>query len=90
MQQAMLPHHFKTAYPVIRRSRDVFSGTRHGASWRASIYIELYRDLRDVPQPQGLDLSALRHGSFFTREGKRRVPGSNPSYGTALSKNAIR
>ncbi|UCC55093.1 MAG: serine hydrolase [Gammaproteobacteria bacterium] len=31
----------------------------------------------------GLDLEQLRQGSFFTREGKRRVPGGGNSYGTA-------
>ncbi|MEN8106778.1 MAG: serine hydrolase [Pseudomonadota bacterium] len=30
-----------------------------------------------------LDLEQLRQGSFFTREGKRRVPGGGNSYGTA-------
>jgi hypothetical protein len=31
----------------------------------------------------GLDLRQLRQGSFFTSEGKRRVPGGGSSYGTA-------
>jgi hypothetical protein len=31
----------------------------------------------------GLNLEQLRQGSFFTREGKRRVPGGGNSYGTA-------
>jgi len=31
----------------------------------------------------GLDLELLRQGSFFTAEGKRRVPGPGSSYGTA-------
>lgn len=31
----------------------------------------------------GLDLELLRQGSFFTAEGKRRVPGAGSSYGTA-------
>ena len=31
----------------------------------------------------GLDLTQLRQGSFFTRIGKRKVPGGGNSYGTA-------
>ncbi len=31
----------------------------------------------------GLDLNALRQGSFFTRQGKRQVSGGGNSYGTA-------
>jgi len=40
----------------------------------------------------GLDLEQLRQGSFFTREGKHRVPGGGTSYGTAreLMKYALR
>lgn len=45
MQQAMLLRHFKTAYPVIRRSMDVFSGhatERAGAPLSISSYIETF------------------------------------------------
>jgi hypothetical protein len=46
----------------------------------ARLYIETF----ETPLSRnGLDLKALRQGSFFTREGKRRVPGSGLSYGTA-------
>jgi hypothetical protein len=45
---------------------------------------ELFR--RSFYEPvtrNGLDLELLRQGSFFTAEGKRRVPGPGSSYGTA-------
>jgi hypothetical protein len=60
---------------------------------------EMQRFFRETPRPEltelfrrsfyepvtrnGLDLELLRQGSFFTAEGKRRVPGPGSSYGTA-------
>jgi hypothetical protein len=45
---------------------------------------ELFRQTFFEPVTRnGLDLEQLRQGSFFTREGKRRVPGGGNSYGTA-------
>ncbi|MGQ0594912.1 MAG: hypothetical protein ACT4QB_20430 [Gammaproteobacteria bacterium] len=79
MQQAMLLRHFKTAYPVTPEVQGrFFRETPRGEL--ARLYIETF----EAPLSRnGLDLTALRQGSFFTREGKRRVPGSGPSYGTA-------
>ena len=79
MQQAMLLRHFKTAYPVTPEIQGrFFRDTPRGEL--ARLYIETF----EAPLSRnGLDLKALRQGSFFTHEGKRRVPGSGPSYGTA-------
>jgi hypothetical protein len=79
MQQAMLLRHFKTAYPVTPEVQGrFFRDTPRGEL--ARLYIETF----ETPLSRnGLDLKALRQGSFFTREGKRRVPGSGLSYGTA-------
>jgi Beta-lactamase enzyme family len=41
------------------------------------------RTFYDPVTRNGLDLELLRQGSFFTAEGKRRVPGPGSSYGTA-------
>ena len=41
------------------------------------------RTFYDPVTRNGLDLERLRQGSFFTAEGKRRVPGPGSSYGTA-------
>jgi hypothetical protein len=79
MQQAMLLRHFKTAYPVTPEAQGrFFRETPRGEL--ARLYIETF----EAPLSRnGLDLAALRQGSFFTQEGKRRVPGSGLSYGTA-------
>jgi hypothetical protein len=79
MQQAMLLRHFKTAYPVSPEVQArFFRETPRGEL--ARLYIETFEG---PISRNGLDLTALRQGSFFTAEGKRRVPGSGPSYGTA-------
>lgn len=41
------------------------------------------RTFYDPVTRNGLDLDLLRQGSFFTAQGKRRVPGPGNSYGTA-------
>jgi hypothetical protein len=79
MQQAMLLRPFKTGYPVgAEVQARFFRETQRGEL--ARLFIETF----EAPiSRNGLDLTALRQGSFFTAEGKRRVPGSGPSYGTA-------
>ena len=75
----MLLRHFKTAYPVTPEIQGRFFRDTPRDEL-ARLYIETF----EAPLSRnGLNLKALRQGSFFTREGKRRVPGSGPSYGTA-------
>jgi hypothetical protein len=65
--------HFGDAYPVSQAEADAFFAETPKA--------ELQRIFREATLPplskQGLDPEQLRQGSFFTREGKNRVPGTN-------------
>jgi hypothetical protein len=78
MKQALLIRHYAAAYPPSdAEATRFFAETGKG-------------DLRDllvetVQTPlarNGIDLEKLRQGSFFTRTGKRMVPGTN-SYATS-------
>ncbi|MGK0168705.1 MAG: hypothetical protein ACI9W2_000423 [Gammaproteobacteria bacterium] len=76
-EQAMLLTHFGTAYPVSTEEKAAF--LRDTSKTDLSALLE-----RSVQRPltrNGLDLTKLRQGSFFTRTGKRLVPGTS-SYAT--------
>jgi len=73
IKQLMLLRHFGAAYPVSAEEEETF--------WRETGRKELGELLLDsllTPVTRnGLDVDNLRQGSFFTAEGKRRVPGTN-------------
>ncbi|MEZ5542309.1 MAG: serine hydrolase [Pseudomonadota bacterium] len=73
IKQLLLLRHFGTAYPVSAEQEEAF--------WRdtprkAQSELLLESLLEPVTR-NGLDVENLRQGSFFTAEGKRRVPGTN-------------
>jgi hypothetical protein len=73
MKQLILLVHFGAEYPVSRERADAFL-----ADTPPKELSKLYLDAMLGPLARnGLDADALRQGSFFTREGKRRVPGTN-------------
>ena len=75
-RELLLLSHFGTAYPVSQQQTQDFlnntSKTQLG---------KIFRQAMDAPLIElGLDIEMLRQGSFFTRTGKARVPGTS-SYG---------
>jgi hypothetical protein len=79
MREVMLLRHYGTDYPPPEAEIQRFF-----LETPRSELTELFR--RSFYEPvmrNGLDLELLRQGSFFTAEGKRRVPGPGSSYGTA-------
>jgi hypothetical protein len=87
MKQLILLVHFGPDYPVPQEAADAFL-----ADTPQKELSKLYLDAMLGPLARnGLDAEKLRQGSFFTREGKRRVPGTN-SLATAreLMKYAVR
>jgi hypothetical protein len=73
MKRAMLLDHFGCDYPV---------STELGQSYfdetpKNQLTADLERILQGPLTRNGLDPDKLRQGGFFTREGKRRVPGTN-------------
>ncbi len=77
LKHAMLLRHFARAYPVpSEQAQDYFTGTA-----KSALSTDLARVMQDPVGRNGLDPGSLRQGSFFTRDGKRRVPGTN-SYAT--------
>ena len=79
MREAMLMRQYGRNYPPSEEALQRF----FRETPRAEL-TELFRRTFDDPLTRnGLDLDLLRQGSFFTAEGKRRVPGSGSSYGTA-------
>ena len=75
-RELLLLSHFGTAYPVSQQQTQDFlnntSKTQLG---------KIFRQAMDAPLIElGLDTEMLRQGSFFTRTGKARVPGTS-SYG---------
>ncbi len=73
MEQLILLHHFGTEYPVSPAAAEQFfketSKSELSGIFREAIQSPITRN--------GLDITKLRQGSFFTREGKTRVPGTN-------------
>jgi hypothetical protein len=79
MREAMLIRHFGKAYPVSEAEiRTFFKETPAAAR---TLLFE--RTFLEPMTRNGLDLELLRQGSFFTRGGKRIVPGPGESYGSA-------
>ncbi|MGD2187807.1 MAG: serine hydrolase [Desulfobacterales bacterium] len=77
MRELILLVNFEKAYPVSDgRAQQFFKSTPP-----KELAALLARALQDPVVRNGLDLSELRQGSFFTRHGKRRVPGTT-SYAT--------
>ena len=76
-KQLILMRQFGAAYPPSPEQEKQFFEASS-----AKLLGELFAQAIQGPVARnGLDLNAFRQGSFFTREGKRRVPGPN-SYAT--------
>jgi hypothetical protein len=79
MREAMLLRHFGKRYPVpeaeIRQFFDTTPKSELTALFERTFFEPVKRN--------GLELEALRQGSFFTATGKQKVPGAGDSYGTA-------
>ena len=73
MSQLVLLSHFGAEYPVSREATEKFFADTP-KSKLSSIYTKA---IQSPLTRNGLDVSKLRQGSFFTREGKARIPGSN-------------
>ena len=78
-REVMLLRQYGSAYPPSEAEiQRFFAQTPKGE------LTALYERSFFAPVTQnGLDLGALRQGSFFTAGGKQRVPGGGDSYGTA-------
>jgi hypothetical protein len=77
LRHLMLLVHFGAAYPVSEaEAQQFFKNTPP-----KELGVLLARALQDPVTRNGLDLEQLRQGSFFTRKGKRLVPGTT-SYAT--------
>jgi len=78
MKHAMLLAHFGREYPVSEeRAQEFFRDAP-----KAELGRLFARVMQEPVTRNGLDLQALRQGSFFTATGKRKVPGTT-SYGSA-------
>jgi hypothetical protein len=79
MREAMLIRQFGTSYPPseaeIKRFFDETPKKDLTALFERTFYEPVTRN--------GMNLDALRQGSFFTATGKQKVPGPGDSYGTA-------
>jgi hypothetical protein len=79
MRDTMLLRHYGRDYPVPEKEIRRFFKETPGKD-----LTELFqRTFYDPVTRNGLNLEQLRQGSFFTREGKRKVNGGGNSYGTA-------
>jgi hypothetical protein len=73
LEQMLLIRHFGTAYPASpEASREYLKDTP-----KAQLGKELLSAMRGSIVANGLDWNQLRQGSFFTRTGKEKVPGTN-------------
>ncbi len=72
-REALLLRHFGRGYPVdADQARAYFDDTPSG-----QLQADLARALEAPVSRNGLDLSRLRQGRFFTREAKRIIPGTS-------------
>ena len=79
MREAMLLRHFGKAYPPSEAQiRSFFADTP-----RAELTALYEKTFVEPLRRNGLDPAQFRQGSWFTAEGKKRVPGAGDSYGTA-------
>jgi hypothetical protein len=79
MWQTMLLAHFGTEYPVTKAQADQW----FKEAPRSELTRVYTAAIQGSVTRNGLDLKSLRQGSFFTREGKNRIPGQTYSYATA-------
>jgi len=79
MREAMLLRHFGKAYPPSEAEIQRFFKDTPRAELTALYEKTFVEPLRR----NGLDPAQFRQGSWFTAEGKKRVPGAGDSYGTA-------
>ena len=77
-KQAMLLTHYGTAYPVSDAEADRYFAETPKQELRDT----LVKAIQEPLARSGIDLEKLRQGSFFTRTGKQKVPGTN-SYSTS-------
>lgn len=78
MKEAMLMVHFGKQYPVPENEAiQFFNNTPKKELGQLAV-----KTFQDPVTRNGLNLDNFRQGSFFTRYGKSKVPGTN-SYGTA-------
>ena len=78
MKQAMLLVHFGDAYPVSdEQAKRFFDETP-----KQELTDLLAKTIQEPLARNGFDLERMRQGSFFTRTGKQKVPGTN-SYATS-------
>ncbi len=77
IKQAMLLVHWRRGYPVDNDVAERF----FNQTPKAELGALLVKTLQAPLQRNGMDLSRLRQGSFFTATGKRKVPGTS-SYAT--------
>ena len=79
MREALLLRHYGKDYPPpASEIQRFFSETP-----KQALTALFERTFFEPVTRNGLDLTQLRQGSFFTRIGKRKVPGGGNSYGTA-------
>jgi hypothetical protein len=79
MREAMLLRQFGAAYPIPEdQIRSFFATTK-----KSELTALFERTFVEPVTRNGLDVTLLRQGSVFTREGKRIVPGPGESYGSA-------
>ena len=79
MREAMLLRHFGKSYPPSEAEIQRFFKDTPRAELTALYEKTFVEPLRR----NGLDPAQFRQGSWFTAEGKKRVPGAGDSYGTA-------
>ena len=73
IKQLLLLRRFGAAYPVSAEQEQAF----FDKTKRSELGELLLDSLLTPVTRNGLDVESLRQGSFFTAEGKRRVPGTN-------------
>ncbi|MDX8405967.1 MAG: serine hydrolase [Mariprofundus sp.] len=73
IKHLLLLRHYGRSYPVSEKQADAYFGERS----RAQLHQDLLKALLGPLAVNGIDSDRCRQGSFFTREGKRRVPGTN-------------
>ena len=79
LREAMLLRHFGRSYPPSAEQADAFF-----AKSRTELQALLAETIQQPVTRAGLDLNQLRQGSFFTRKGKHKVPGTS-SYASPRS-----
>ncbi len=73
MSQLVLLAHFGAEYPVSPEAATAFFSN----TTKSSITGIYTKAIQSPLTRNGLDVTKLRQGSFFTREGKARIPGTN-------------